>query len=132
MQIQYIRRPAKNHQGTAMTALAGVMVAFCDGEKLKFGFSLLNPIDAKAVEAENAETRKKIAALKKEARCGKAQLPDGPKLKAVFDKKEAVRLAEEKAVEVISLDTVPKRVRKPFYVFCRKVIANYHAPAYFA
>ncbi len=132
MNIQYLRTRKHNHKGTRIVALAGVMVAFNDGDKLKFGFSLLNPVDAKAVEEENVVTRKKIAEMKKVARCGKAQLPDAPKLKPVFDKKEAIRLAEEKAVDIISLDNVPKRIRKSFYVFCRKVIANYHAPQYFA
>ncbi len=130
MQIQYIRRSAKNHKGNPIKVLAGVMVSTVNDGKLKFGFSLLNPIDAKAVEEQNVSIRKEIAAKKKAARSGKGAVEGLPQLLPVFDKKEAVRLALEKAADQVTLDKVSKRIRREFYVFCRKAIAQHHAKDY--
>ncbi len=129
-QIQYIRRNAKNHKGNAIKVLAGVMVSSVEDGKLKFGLSLLNPVDAKETAEKNSKIRKEIAQMKRAARSGKGALDGLPKLLPVFDKKEAIRLATEKAATQVTLDNVPKRVRRDFYVFCRKAIAQHHIPAY--
>ena len=100
----------------------GVMVSVNDGGVLKFGSAYLNPEDAALIARENVKTRKKIAAAKREQKLGKKQ-PDGLKLKPVFDKVEALKLAQSRLVEVVDMNSVAPSLRAPF----RKFVKNAHA-----
>lgn len=127
--VKYITKTSK--EGNVLrTRRIGVMVAEKDGDALRFGYSVFNNNDLKAVRERNVELRKVISALKKTKKSGKADLPDAPKLLPEFDKAEALRVARERLAETITLDAVPEKIRRTYHTFARGVIAWAFADKY--
>lgn len=127
--VKYITKQSR--EGNVLrTRRIGVMVAEKDGDTLRFGYSVFNNNDLKAVRDKNIELRKVIAALKRTKKSGKADIPDAPKLLPEFDKAEALRVAKERLSETIVLDSVPEKIRRVYHTFARGVIAWAFADKY--
>lgn len=125
MTLQYVKKKTKRGLKKIGLFLSEVV----DG-RLRFGYSMLNPADERAVRDENAAIIAQIKQIKRTARRGKEAVEGLPSLLPVFDREKAIGVARERFVDKVKLSEVPENIRRQYERFCRNAIARFHAAQY--